>query len=92
MLEGRFSSFYRLEPLFVFVQQCAARFSRPAFSELGAKLERGVETINEGAADQLEARIITPMGELVVRNLLLTQLGHVPYHCGQIKMTAKQLE
>ena len=70
----------------------APQDSRPAFSELAAKLERGVEKVNAGAADQLEERIITPMGERVVRNLLLTQLGHVPYHYGQIKMTAKQLE
>lgn len=59
---------------------------------LRRELERGVETVKAGAADRLEARIITPMGERVVRNLLLTQIGHVPYHYGQIKMNSKQLE
>ena len=59
---------------------------------LKRELERGVETVKAGAADRLEVKITTPMGERVVRNLLLTQLGHVPYHYGQIKMNAKQLE
>ena len=59
---------------------------------LRRELERGVETVKTASADRLEARISTPMGERVVRNLLLTQLGHVPYHYGQVKMTAKQLE
>ena len=59
---------------------------------LRRELERGVETVKTGAADRLEVRITTPMGERVVRTLLLTQVGHVPYHYGQIKMNAKQLE
>ena len=58
---------------------------------LRRELERGVETVKSGSADRLEAKIGTPMGERVVRNLLLTQLGHVPYHYGQVKMNAKQL-
>lgn len=59
---------------------------------LRRELERGVETVKTGAADRLEARITTPMGERVVRTLLLTQVGHVPYHYGQVKMNSKQLE
>lgn len=59
---------------------------------LKRELERGVETVKVGAADLLEARISTPMGERVVRTLLLTQMGHVPYHYGQVKMNARQLE
>ncbi len=55
------------------------------------QLERGMETVKSGAADRLEAKITTPMGERVVRTLLLTQVGHVPYHYGQVKMNSKQL-
>ena len=50
---------------------------------LQRELERGVETVKSGAADRLEVRISTPMGERVVRTLLLTQMGHVPYHTGR---------
>jgi hypothetical protein len=31
------------------------------------------------------------MGERVVKALLMTQIGHLPYHYGQIKLNAKQL-
>ena len=58
---------------------------------LRRELERGVETVRIASADRLEAKISTPMGERVVRNLLLTQLGHVPYHYGQVKLNAQQL-
>ena len=67
--------------------------SKPEILEyLRHQLERGVETVKSASADRLEVKISTPMGERIVRNLLLTQVGHVPYHYGQVKMNAKQLE
>jgi uncharacterized damage-inducible protein DinB len=58
---------------------------------LRSELERSVKDVGSGNPAQLEAKITVPMGERVVRALLLTQIGHVPYHYGQVKLNAKQL-
>ena len=58
---------------------------------LKSELERGVQEVQGANPGQLEAKIVVPMGERVVRALLLTQVGHVPYHYGQVKLNARQL-
>jgi DinB superfamily len=58
---------------------------------LKSELERSVQEVQGANPAQLEAKIIVPMGERVVRALLLTQVGHVPYHYGQVKLNARQL-
>jgi DinB superfamily len=65
---------------------------KPAILEyLKSELERSVKDVQSANGVQLEAKIVVPMGERVVRVLLLTQIGHVPYHYGQVKLNAKQL-
>ena len=58
---------------------------------LQSELERSVKDVQDANGAQLEAKITVPTGERVVRALLLTQVGHVPYHYGQVKLNARQL-
>jgi hypothetical protein len=58
---------------------------------LKTELERSVKDVQGANSDQLETKIVVPMGERVVRALLMTQIGHVPYHYGQVKLNARQL-
>lgn len=55
------------------------------------ELERSAREVQSATQEQLMAKIQVPMGERIVRALLLTQIGHVPYHYGQIKLNARQL-
>jgi hypothetical protein len=58
---------------------------------LKAEFERASGDVTRFGAERLEAKIVVPMGERVVKALLMTQLSHVPYHYGQVKLNAKQL-
>jgi uncharacterized damage-inducible protein DinB len=58
---------------------------------LKSERERSIKDVQSANAARLEAKIVVPTGERVVRALLLTQIGHVPYHYGQVKLNAKQL-
>jgi hypothetical protein len=58
---------------------------------LKGELERAVGTVEASSPAQFEAKILTPMGERIVRSQLMVQIGHVPYHYGQVKLNAKQL-
>jgi uncharacterized damage-inducible protein DinB len=58
---------------------------------LQSELERSVREVQSANPAQLETKITVPMGERVVRALLIIQVGHVPYHYGQVKLNARQL-
>ena len=60
-------------------------------AHLKTQLERAATDL--AAADDaiLESSLTTPMGERKVLAIVLTHVGHVPYHYGQVKMNAKQL-
>jgi uncharacterized damage-inducible protein DinB len=66
--------------------------SKPEILEyLGVELERATRDVTAMDDTRLEERIVVPMGERVVKAILLTQIGHVPYHYGQMRMNLKQL-
>lgn len=58
---------------------------------LSAELERGPKDIQDASDDQLQARIITPMGERVVWTMLTGQVRHIAYHWGQAMLVKTQL-
>jgi DinB superfamily len=54
--------------------------------------ERGLRDVAAATDAQLEAKVVTPTGERPIVGMLTGQIRHVPYHWGQLKMTASQLE
>ncbi len=60
-------------------------------AHLKSQLDRAAATVQNADAARLEASVQTPMGERKILAIVLTHIGHVPYHYGQVKINAKQL-
>lgn len=56
------------------------------------EFERGLRDIEAATDVQLEATVITPTGGRPIMGMWTGQIRHIPYHWGQLKMTATQLE
>jgi uncharacterized damage-inducible protein DinB len=57
---------------------------------LRGELERAGSDVQNATEAQLEAKIIVPMGERKILANIQGQIQHVPYHYGQVRLTAKQ--
>jgi hypothetical protein len=57
-----------------------------------AHLERAATDLAAADAAKLESTVLTPMGERKLLAIIMTHVAHVPYHYGQIKLNAKQLQ
>lgn len=55
------------------------------------ELERGPKDILNATDAQLEARVLTPMGERAVWTMLTGQVRHIAYHWGQAMLVKSQL-
>lgn len=58
---------------------------------LTSELECGPREILNATDAQLQAKVLTPMGERVVWTMLTSQVRHIAYHWGQAMMTNAQL-
>jgi uncharacterized damage-inducible protein DinB len=58
---------------------------------LRSELERASSDVQQADAARLENKIVGPIGERVVLSSIQTQIQHVPYHYGQVRLSAKQL-
>jgi uncharacterized damage-inducible protein DinB len=56
-----------------------------------SEIERGPRDILNATDEQLQAKIMTPMGERAVWTMLTGQGRHIAYHWGQAMMTSSQL-
>jgi hypothetical protein len=56
------------------------------------ELERGLHEIETISDARLEENFMTPYGERPILEMLTRQTRHIPYHLGQVKLIALQLE
>jgi hypothetical protein len=56
------------------------------------ELERGLHEIETISDARLEGNFMTPYGERPILEMLTRQTRHIPYHLGQVKLIALQLE
>jgi uncharacterized damage-inducible protein DinB len=60
-------------------------------AHLKQHLERASQDVAAASSEDLEKTVLVPMGERKLLPMLLTHIAHLPYHCGQVKLNAKQL-